>query len=99
MPQLQTWQYRKFGASVVTLAKYGGAVLGGIWITTKGAAGKITVYDSSAAVAAAIAIGSTSVGVIGNLFTKEVEFGTGLCIKATSCTGTIFWRPGQAGGA
>lgn len=95
MPALQTFQCRKFGVSVVTLANRGGAVLGGIWITTKGAAGKVTVYDSSAAVAAAIVIASTSVGVIGQLLTTPIELGTGLCVKVTSCTGTIFWRPAQ----
>ncbi len=102
MPALQTWQARTFGpaASVITLAKFGGATLGGIWIAAKGAAGKITAYDSSAAVAAKIFLATTSVGVIGRLYDNMAfEGGTGLAVKVTSCTGTIFWRPGQAGGA
>lgn len=101
MPALPSWQTRKFGAaaSTITLSKFGGATLGGIWIAAKGAAGKITVYDSSAAVAAAIMLATTSVGVVGKFFDgSPIEGGTGLAVKVTSCTGTIFWRPGQAGG-
>lgn len=99
MPALNTYQYRKFGAgSTVVLAKFGGAVLGGVWISTKGTAGKITVYDNSASLLARVAIPSSSVGAVGNFMTKDVEFGTGLCVVAASCTGTIFWRPGAAGG-
>ncbi len=102
MPALASYQIRKFGpaASVITLAKFGGAVLGGIWISAKGAAGKITVYDSSAGVAAQIMLATTSVGVIGKFFDgSPIEGGTGLALKTASCSGTIFWRPGQAGGA
>lgn len=102
MPALPTYQYRKFGsvASTILLAKAGGAVLGGIWITAKGAAGKITVFDNSASLNTAIAINTTSVGVIGKFFDgSPIEMGKGLAVKVSSCSGTIFWRPGQAGGA
>lgn len=102
MPALQTFQARAFGptASTIPLATKGGAVLGGIWISAKGAAGKVTVYDNSASTTASIRIAVTSVGVIGKFFDgTPIEFGTGLAVKVSSCTGTIFWRPGQAGGA
>ena len=101
MPQLQTYQARTFGAaaSTIVLANKGGAVLGGIWIAAKGAAGKITVYDGSTATAAGIRVATTSVGVIGRFMDgNPVEFGAGLTVKTLSCTGTIFWRPGAAGG-
>ena len=100
MPALQTFQIRRFGpaASTITLATKGGAVLGGVWIAAKGAAGKFTAYDSSAAVAAAIMLATSSVGVIGKFFDGcPIEGGTGLAVKVTSCTGTIFWRPSSAG--
>lgn len=102
MPALDVYQIKRFGpgASTITLAKFGGATLGGVWIAAKGAAGKFTVYDSSAAVAAAIMLATTSVGVVGKFFDgAPIQGGTGLAVKVTSCTGTIFWRPGQAGGA
>lgn len=102
MPALDSYQTRKFGpaASVITLAKFGGATLGGVWISSKGAAGKMTVYDSSAAVAAQIMLATTSVGVIGKFLDgSPISGGTGLAVKVASCSGTIFWRPGQAGGA
>lgn len=102
MPALPTYQARKFGpaTSVITLAKFGGAVLGGVWIAAKGAAGKMTVYDSSAAIAAQIMVATTSVGVIGKFLDGSPFMGgTGLAVRVASCTGTIFWRPGQAGGA
>lgn len=101
MPALPTYQYRKFGpaTSIITFAKNGGAVLGGVWISAKGAAGKVTVFDSSASVTAATAIAATSVGVIGKFLDGvPVEFGTGLAVRTASCSGTIFWRPGAAGG-
>lgn len=100
MPALNTYQSRKFGVgSVVTLAKFGGAVLGGIWIQSHGATAKVAVYDGgSSPLATALAIGSTSVGVIGNFMSKDIEFGKGLTVYTSSCAGTIFWRPGAAGG-
>lgn len=102
MPALPTYQYRKFGptASTIPLATKGGAVLGGIWITAKGSAGKVSVFDSSASVTAATIIAATSVGAVGKFLDgMPVETGTGLAVKVASCSGTIFWRPGQAGGA
>lgn len=101
MPALQTYQARAFGAaaSTIALANKGGAVLGGIWISAKGAAGKITVYDNSASTTASIRVPVTSVGVIGRFMDgNPVEMGVGLAVKVASCTGTIFWRPGAAGG-
>lgn len=96
MPALQTFQARAFGpvASTIALANRGGAVLGGIWISAKGAAGKITVYDNSASTTASIRIPVTSVGAVGAwMHGNPINMGAGLAVKVLSCTGAIFWRP------
>lgn len=98
MPALQTWQARTFLAgSTVALAKVGGAVLGKIWISTKGTSPTIVVYDNSASLATKVLVPSTVLTAIGSQDVGPVEGGTGLCVKALSCTGTIYWRPSQAG--
>ena len=102
MPALQTFQVRTFGpaSSTIALAKYGGATLGGIWISAKGTAPTIAVYDQASATpnGAKKAIASTVLTAIGIQNTKEIEMGTGLVITVASCTGSILWRPGPAGG-
>lgn len=100
MPAQQTFQARKFGAgSTVTLSTKGGAVLGGVWISTKGTTPQITVYDAVASVTGSDVIPTTTIGAVGKQDFPAMETGTGLTVKTASCTGTLFWRPSQAGGA
>lgn len=102
MPALATYQGTKFGiASVVRLAAAGGATLGGVWISTKGTTNKIAVYDAastSKASAGALVVASTTSLAKGFANLLGLELGRGLVVWTASCTGTIFWRPGQAGG-
>jgi len=100
MPTHLTFQGRKFAAgSTVVLATKGGAILGGIWISTKGTTPQITVYDNAVGSATgADVIPTTTITAVGKQDFPALETGTGLVVKAASCTGTIFWRPSQAGG-
>ena len=101
MPALQTWQYRTLtgAASTIVLAKFGGATLGGIWISSKTATGFITVFDTASAtptvakfIASCLSLpkGRTDFG--------PVETGTGIVVKTASIVGCLFWRQGAAGG-
>ena len=101
MPALQTYQYRTLtgAASTFVLAKAGGAVLGGIWISTKTAGGFVAAFDTASATPTlnpfiastlSIAKGRTDFG--------PTETGTGLVIKTASIKGCIFWRLSTAGG-
>lgn len=102
MPALQSWQYRTLtGAiSLITLATKGGATLGGIWISSKNAAGYVAAYDT---VSATPAINKFVASVLslpkGRTDFGPIETGTGLIVKTGSITGCLMWRPGQAGGA
>lgn len=100
MPALQTWQYRTLtgAASTIVLSTKGGAVLGGIWISSKAAGGVIRAYDTASAtptlnkfVASCLSLpkGRTDFG--------PVEVGTGLVVATASIVGCIFWRPSSAG--
>lgn len=102
MPALQTYQYRTLtgAASTIVLATNGGAVLGGIWISSKTATGVIQAWDTASAtptlrnfVASCLSLpkGRTDFG--------PIEVGTGLVVKTASIKGCLFWRPSQAGGA
>lgn len=101
MPALQTFQARKITASsTIVLATKGGAVLGGIWVSTKGTTPQITVYDAAASTTGADILPTTTLAAVGNAgIPQAIETGTGLTVKVASMTGTIFWRPSQAGGA
>ena len=98
---LQTWQYRTLtgAASTFVLAKFGGAVLGGIWISSKTATGFVNCFDTASTTPAAnpfvasclsLPKGFTNIG--------PYETGTGLVIKTASIKGSIAWRPTNAGG-
>lgn len=98
---LQTWQYRTLtgAASTISLATQGGAVLGGLWLSSKTSTGFITCFDTASAtptknkfVASTLSLpkGRTDFG--------PIETGTGLVVKTASITGCIMWRPGMAGG-
>jgi hypothetical protein len=102
MPHLETWQQRTLtgAASTIVLATKGGAVLGGIWISSKTATGVLQAWDTASAtptlnnfVASCLSLpkGKSIIG--------PVEVGTGLVVKTASIKGCLFWRPGQAGGA
>lgn len=98
MPALQTFQARKFGAgSVVVLATKGGAVLGGVWISTKGTTPTIVAYDAAASVTGSDVLPATVITAVGKQDFPAFETGTGLTVKCLSCTGTIFWRPSNSG--
>lgn len=101
MPHLEIWQYRTLtgAASTINLATNGGAVLGGLWISSKTATGFVAAFDTASTVptlrkfvASTLSIGKgrTSFG--------PVEVGTGLQIRTASIVGHLQWRPGAAGG-
>lgn len=101
MPQNETWQVTTFGvASVKVIAAVGGATIGGIWLATRGATGTVAVYDAptsakaSAGARMVLSTLSLSKGMVN--FTGGITGGSGLVVKNTSCSGSIFWRPGQA---
>lgn len=99
MAPLSGYQAKTFGVgSTVSLAKFGGATLGGIWISTKGTTPTITVYDASASVTGKVLIAATTSLAKGFQNIPAIECGNGLAVKTASCTGTIFWRPGPVGG-
>ena len=101
MPALQTWQYRTLtgAASTIVLATGGGAILGGLWVSSKTATGVITCFDTASttptknkfiASTLSIAKGRTDFG--------PTETGTGLVVKTASIVGCLMWRPSTAGG-
>lgn len=103
MPQNETWQITTFGvASVKIIAAAGGATIGGVWLATRGATGTFAVYDaptsakSSAAARMVMSTLSLTKGM--QNFVGGIAGGSGLVVKNNSCTGSIFWRPGMAGG-
>lgn len=102
MPALQTYQYRTLtgAASTIVLSANGGAVLGGIWISSKSATGHVAAFDTASTtptlrkfIASCLSLpkGRTDFG--------PIEVGTGLVVKTASIVGCLFWRPSQAGGA
>ena len=102
MPALATYQQRTLtgAASTIVLSTMGGAILGGIWVSSKTATGVLQAWDTASTtpslnnfIASVLSLpkGLTQFG--------PVEVGTGLVIKTASIKGCIFWRPSQAGGA
>lgn len=100
MPQNQTWQSRRLtgAASTIVLATKPGAVLGGIWISSKTATGILQCFDTASTtptlnpfVASTLSLpkGQTIIG--------PTECGTGLVVKTASIKGFIFWRPSNSG--
>lgn len=100
MPALSTWQYRTISgaASTILLSINGGAVLGGVWISSKGATGTLTAYDTASATPTLRKFIASTASLGKGRTLIEAEVGTGLAVKVASLTGCIFWRPGQAGG-
>ncbi len=101
MAALPTYQYRTLtgAASTFVLATKGGAVFGGVWVSSKTATGFLTAFDTASATPTLNPfVASTLSMAKGFQNTGPVETGTGLVIKTASVKGCIFWRPGQAGG-
>lgn len=101
MPALSTWQYRTLtgAASTIVLAKFGGAVLGGVWISAKTATGIIQCFDTASTTPTLNQFVSSCLSLPkGRTDFGPVEVGTGLVIKTASIKGCLFWRPGAVGG-
>ena len=101
MAPLQTWQYRTLtgAASTMVLAKAGGAILGGLWISSKAATGFITCFDTASATPTLNKfIASTLSLAKGRTDFGPIETGTGLVVKTASIVGCLMWRPSTAGG-
>ena len=101
MPALQTWQYRTLtgAASTFVLASAPGAILGGLWISSKTAGGFITCFDTASATPTKNKFVASTLSLAkGRIDFGAVEVGTGLVIKTASIVGSVQWRPGQAGG-
>ena len=99
MAPLQTWQYRTLtgAASTIVLSASGGAILGGLWVSSKTATGVITCFDTASATPTlrkfiastlSIAKGRTDFG--------PIEVGTGLVVKTASIVGCLMWRPASS---
>lgn len=96
MPALQTYQYRTLTgvASTITLATKGGAVLGGMWLSSKTATGFVAAYDTaSASPSLNKFVASTLSLAKGRHDFGPVETGTGLVVKTASVVGCLYWRP------
>ena len=93
--QTPTYMARRFGpgASTIVLSTKGGAVLGGIWITAKGATPTIKAYDAAASVTGSDILPSHIPAALGLIDLKGVGCGTGLTVMNASCSGTILFQP------
>lgn len=100
MPTLQTWQQRTLtgAASTIVLATAGGAVLGGIWISSKTATGFIAAFDTASATPATRKFITSCLSLSKGRTMMEIELGFGLGIKTASIVGCLLWRPTNAGG-
>lgn len=88
---------RKFGAgSAVALATKGGAVLRGVWISTKTATAVVAIKDGASTGAPSI-VPSTVVAAFGWWEMGGIGMGTGLFFSCLSCTGFICYQPSSAG--
>lgn len=92
-----TFMARKFGVgSTVTLAVKGGAVLHGIWVSTKGVTGTFVAYDAATSVTGADIIPSTIMSAKGWQEMGDIGCGTGLTIKAGSVSGAVIYSPSSS---
>ncbi len=101
MAPLQTWQYRTLtgAASTMVLGASGGAILGGLWVSSKTAGGFITCFDTASATPTKNKfIASTLSLAKGRFDFGPIETGTGLVVKTASIVGCLLWRPATAGG-
>ena len=101
MAPLQTWSYRVLtgAASTIVLAKAGGAILGGLWVSSKTATGVITCFDTASATPTLNRVIASTLSIAkGRTDFGPVEVGTGLVVKTASIVGCLMWRPSTAGG-
>lgn len=99
MTPLDTWQYRKLtgAASTIVLSATGGAVLGGIWISSKTASGIFRAWDTASGTPTLNNfIASTLSLPKGKTVMGPTEVGTGLVVATASIKGCIFWRPASS---
>lgn len=102
MPAMDTWQQRVLtgAASTIVLSTKGGAILGGVWISSKTAGGILQCFDTASATPTLNKFVASCVSLPkGKSIIGPVEVGTGLVVKTASIVGCLFWRPSQAGGA
>ena len=96
MPALPTYQYRTLNgdASTITLANKGGAVLGGMWVTSKTATGFVAAFDTASATPTLNKFVASTLSLAkGRHDFGPCETGTGLVVKTASVVGCLFWRP------
>lgn len=98
MPAMNTWQYRTLtgAASTIVLSVVGGAVLGGVWISSKTAGGILQAFDTASATPTLNNFVASCVSLPKGRTMLETETGTGLVIKTASIKGCVFWRPSGA---
>ena len=99
MPALPTYQYRTLTgvASTIVLATKGGAVLGGMWVSSKTATGFLAAFDTASATPTLNPFVASTLSLSkGFQNFGPVEVGTGLVVKTASVKGGLFWRPQPA---
>ena len=99
--QVDTWQYRTLtdAASTITLATAGGAILAGIWVSSKTATGHIAAFDTASATPTLRKfIASTLSLPKGRNVIGPIQTGTGLVVRTASIVGHLVWAPTNAGG-
>ena len=88
------WQGTQLTNGAVTgYAKKGGAVIRGIFISSKGTSPTIQVYDNSASSTGDIVIPTFVPTGVGWVDFGGIGLGKGLAVKVASCTGTLVWQP------
>lgn len=95
-----TWNVRTLtgAASTIVLATKPGAILGGIWISSKTATGIIQAWDTASAVPTLNNfIASTLSLPKGRTDLGPANLGTGLVVKTASIKGCLFWQPSSSG--
>jgi hypothetical protein len=99
MPALNTWQYRRLtgAASTIVLGAKGGAVLGGVWVSSKTATGFVAAFDTASATPTLNKFIASVLSLAKGRTMIEAETGTGLVINTASVVGSIFWRPSASG--
>ena len=89
-----SWQGTKLTNNATTAyAKKGGAIVRGIFISSKGTSPGITVYDNSASATGKDVIPTLVPTGVGFIDFGGLGLGTGLAVKVASCTGTLIWQP------
>lgn len=96
MINVPAYSYRKFGSgSAVALCGAGGAVLKGVWISTKGTTPTLRFDDAVASAAATIGnvIPTTTITAVGWQEMGGINTANGLFFRSASCTGAVVYSP------